>query len=233
MIHYHFNKGLEEAMKGVFDIIGPIMIGPSSSHTAGAARLGKLARAILGEKPSKVVVKLHGSFAKTYRGHGTDKAIVAGLLDFSAEDERIPEALACATATGMEVEFFRSDLGSAHPNTACLEMVGESGRKATVMGASVGGGNIVINQINGYQVELTGEYATLITIHEDRPGVVAYVTQVLAQEKINVAFMRVSRHDRGAEALMILESDEPISTQAYETVASISMVKLAMLVPPI
>lgn len=227
------SQGLEEILKGVFDIIGPIMIGPSSSHTAGAARLGKLARAILGEAPSQVLVKLHGSFAQTYRGHGTDKAIVAGLLDFSPDDERIPAAFNYAAAAGMKVEFAKSNLADAHPNTACLELVGKSGRKATVTGASIGGGNIVVNQINGYQVELTGEYATLITIHEDRPGVVAQVTQVLAQEKVNVAFMRVSRRERGAEALMIIESDEPISGNAYEAAAKLPSVKFAMLVPPI
>jgi len=222
-----------EIMKGVFDIIGPIMIGPSSSHTAGAARLGKLARAILGEAPCQVIVKLHGSFAKTYRGHGTDKAIAAGLLDFSADDERIPAALTLASKAGMKIEFIKSDLGAVHPNTACLEMLGKSGRKAVVMGSSIGGGSIIVTQINGYQVELTGEYATLITIHEDRPGVVAQVTQVLAQETVNVAFMRVSRQERGAEALMILESDEPISQLTYQIVATLPKIKLAMLVPPI
>ncbi len=220
-------------MKGVFDIIGPVMIGPSSSHTAGATRLGKLARAILGEEPCQVLVKLHGSFAKTYRGHGTDKALVAGLLGFSADDERIPTALTLAGAAGMKIEFIKADLGAVHPNTACLEMVGQSGRKAIVMGSSIGGGSIIVTKINGYQVELTGEYATLITIHEDRPGIVALVTQVLAQEEVNVAFMRVSRQERGAEALMILESDEPISHHAYDIVANIPRVKLAMLVPPI
>ncbi|MBP2646089.1 MAG: sdhB [Firmicutes bacterium] len=219
-------------MKGVFDIIGPIMIGPSSSHTAGATRLGKIARAILGEEPSQVMVRLHGSFAKTGRGHGTDKAIAAGLLGFSSDDERIPAALTLASAAGMKIEFTRRDFANVHPNTAVIEMVGKSGRKASVMGSSIGGGSIVVTQINGYQVELTGEYATLITIHEDRPGVVALVTQVLAQEKINVAFMRVSRQERGAEALMILESDEPISHQAYDIVANIPAVKVAMLVLP-
>ncbi|VBB07350.1 serine dehydratase beta chain [Lucifera butyrica] len=219
-------------MKGVFDIIGPVMIGPSSSHTAGATRLGKIARAILGEEPSRVLVKLHGSFAKTGRGHGTDKAIAAGLLGFSSDDERIPEALNLAAAAGMKIEFVRKNLANAHPNTAVIEMIGKSGRQASVMGCSVGGGNIIVTRINGYQVELTGEYATLITIHEDRPGVVSHVTQVLAQEKINVAFMRVSRQERGAEALMILESDEPISRQAYDVVANIPAVEVAMLVLP-
>jgi len=219
-------------MKGVFDIIGPVMIGPSSSHTAGATRLGKIARAILGEEPSTVIVRLHGSFAKTGRGHGTDKAIAAGLLGFSSDDERIPEALMLASAAGMKIEFVKQDFVKVHPNTALFEMVGRSGRKVSVMGSSIGGGSIIVTQINGYQVEFTGEYATLLTIHEDRPGVVALITQVLAKEKANVAFMRVSRQERGAEALMILESDEPISHQAYKIVSNIPAVKVAMLIVP-
>ncbi len=220
-------------MKGVFDIIGPIMIGPSSSHTAGAARLGKLARAILGEEVQQARILLHGSFAQTYRGHGTDKALVAGLLGFAADDERISSALTIAAEAGLAVEFVKADLGDVHPNTACIEMVGKSGRKAQVMGSSVGGGSIKITRINGYDVELTGEYATLITIHEDRPGVVALITHVLAQEAVNVAFMRVSRQERGAEALLILEADEPISRHVYDIVANLPKVKLAMLVEPI
>lgn len=220
-------------MKGVFDIIGPVMIGPSSSHTAGATRLGKIARAILGEAPSQVIVKLHGSFAKTYRGHGTDKAIVAGLLGFSPDDERIPDALTIASAAGIKIEFVKTHFANVHPNTACFEMVGESGTKAIVMGSSIGGGSIMVTEINGFQVKLTGEYGTLITIHEDRPGVIALVTKILAQEKINVAFMSVSRQERGADALMILESDEPISRHAYHMVANIPMVKSAMFVPPV
>ena len=220
-------------MKGVFDIIGPIMIGPSSSHTAGAARLGKVARTILSEEPCQAKIKLHGSFAQTYRGHGTDRAIVAGLLGFAADDERIRTSLSLAAAAGLAIEIEKVDLGAVHPNTVCIEMIGQSGRKAQVTGSSIGGGNIVVTKINGYDVELTCEYATLITIHEDRPGLVALVTQVLAQEAVNVAFMRLSRQERGAEALMIIEADEPISHHAYETVASLSNVKLAMLVPPI
>lgn len=220
-------------MKSVFDIIGPIMIGPSSSHTAGAARIGKLARAILGEIPTQATVKFHGSFAQTYLGHGTDKAIVAGLLGFSADDERIPEALTLAAQAGLAIEFVKADLGDVHPNTACIEMVGQSGRKAQVMGSSIGGGSVLITKINGYDVELTGEYATLITIHEDKPGIVALVTHILAQEAVNVAFMRVSRQERGAEALLILEADEPISHHAYELVAHLPKVKVAMLVSPI
>lgn len=220
-------------MKGVFDIIGPVMIGPSSSHTAGAARLGKLARKILGEEPRHVLVKLHGSFAETYRGHGTDKAIAAGLLDMDADDERLPEALVIAKKMQIDVEFVKADLGDVHPNTAYMEMTGCSGRKAQVMGKSIGGGNVVITMINGYQVELTGEYSTLITIHHDKPGVIALVTHVLAQEAVNVAFMRVSRSERGAEALLILEADEPISSHVYDVVAQLPQIKLAMLVPPL
>lgn len=220
-------------MRGVFDIVGPIMIGPSSSHTAGAARLGKMAHIILGEQPVEAVIELHGSFAQTYRGHGTDKALVAGLLGLSADDERLKTALDMAQDAGMTVKFTIKDLGDVHPNTAALSLIGASGRKVRVIGSSVGGGNIMITDINGYAVELTGEYYTLITIHRDRPGVIALVTHLLAQEGVNVAFMRVSRHERGAQALMILEADQPIPEHALEVVQHVAAIDVAMLVPPV
>ncbi|MDU2064041.1 MAG: L-serine ammonia-lyase, iron-sulfur-dependent subunit beta [Sporomusaceae bacterium] len=220
-------------MKSVFDIIGPVMIGPSSSHTAGAARLGRLARKILGEEVRQVQVKFHGSFAQTYRGHGTDRAIVAGLLDMAADDERLPEALELAKTAQIEIEFLKCDLGDVHPNTVCLEMTGRSGRRAEVTGSSLGGGSIIVNRINGYQVELTGEYFTLITIHQDKPGIVALITHILAQAGVNVAFMRVSRSERGAQALLILEADEPIAESVYEVVSNLPRIELAMLVPPL
>lgn len=220
-------------MRGVFDIVGPIMIGPSSSHTAGAARLGRMAHIILGEQPVTAIIELHGSFAQTYRGHGTDKALVAGLLGLAADDERLKTALEMAKNAGMAVSFVMKDFGDVHPNTAALSLTGASGRKVKVVGASVGGGNIMITEINGYAVELTGEYYTLITIHRDRPGVIALVTHLLAQEGVNIAFMRVSRHERGAQALMILETDQPIPEHALEVVRHVAAIEVAMLVPPV
>lgn len=220
-------------MRGVFDIVGPIMIGPSSSHTAGAVRLGKMARIILGEEPQDAVIELHGSFSQTYKGHGTDKALVAGLLGYGTDDERIRNALDIAKTQGLQVTFATIHLGDVHPNTVALLLTGSSGRKVRVVGASIGGGNIIITEVDGYPVELTGEYYTMITIHQDKPGIIASVTHALSQECVNIAFMRVSRQERGAQALMIIEADQAISEEALRLVSSICGVKVAILVPPV
>lgn len=220
-------------MRSVFDIIGPVMIGPSSSHTAGACRLGKLAAAILGETPVEAVIELHGSFAQTYRGHGTDKALVAGLLGFGTADEQLKDALTIAKERGLNVNFVTVNLGEVHPNTAALYLVGVSGRTVRVVGSSLGGGNVIISEIDGYPVELTGKYSTLITIHHDRPGVIAQITQILAKDNVNIAFMRVSRQERGANALMILEADQEIPAPVLAAVRDLPAVKLALLVQPI
>lgn len=217
---------------GVFDIIGPVMIGPSSSHTAGAARLGKMAGTILGEVPVKAVITLYGSFAQTYKGHGTDKALVAGLMGFAADDERIKDALSLAEKSGLEV-VFKSSQGDYHPNTAEFELSGVSGKKARVRGASLGGGSIRITSIDGYEVEFAGEYYTLITIHQDKPGVIANITQILAQQNVNIAFMRVSRKQKGAQALMILETDQPIALRAINAMNELSGIQSALVVQPI
>lgn len=220
-------------MQGVFDIVGPIMIGPSSSHTAGAARLGRLSRAILGEPVLKAKVDFHGSFAKTYRGHGTDKALCAGLLDMKPDDKRIAESLELAKEEGIQVEFHAVDLGEVHPNTAAIQLTGRSGRKVRVMGSSVGGGSIVVTQIDEYAVELRGNYDTLLTIHHDKPGVISLITHILAQKAVNVAFMRVSRQERGAKALLMLEADEALSERAMTMIRNIPAVELALRVPPV
>lgn len=221
-------------MYGVFDIIGPVMIGPSSSHTAGAARLGKMARTILGEEPSSAFIELHGSFAQTYRGHGTDKALVAGLLGFNTDDVGIKDALSTAPQRGLNVTFKSVDLGdSAHPNTAVFHLSGVSGRKVKVVGASTGGGNIKITEIDGYAVELTGEYHTLISIHKDKPGVIALITHMLAQEGVNIAFMRVSRREKGLQALAIIEADIPLPAHILTAINSIPAVQLSLLIPPL
>lgn len=220
-------------MPGVFDIVGPIMIGPSSSHTAGAARLGKMAGIILGERPKRAEIELHGSFAQTYRGHGTDKAIVAGLMGFEADDPRIREALSLAGQAGIEVVFRTVELGDAHPNTAVIHLTGPSGRKIRMAGASVGGGNILVTSIDGYEVALTGEYHTLISIHHDKPGVVAALTGILAKEEVNIAFMRVSRRERGSQALAIIEADQAIPEQVTKMVGEFPSIERAFLIPPL
>lgn len=220
-------------MRGVFDIIGPIMIGPSSSHTAGAARLGLMAGKILGEKPVKAEILLHGSFAQTYRGHGTDKALLGGILGFAPEDMRLREALNIAAQQGLVYSFAPVDIPEAHPNTAIIKLTGESGRVIQVEGASVGGGNIKITRIGDFDVDLTGKYPALIIVHKDRPGVVNRVTSILARYKINIAYMRVSRKMRGQEAMMILETDDELSTEVVEDCSEIPRLLKAFAIPAI
>ena len=194
----------------VFDLLGPIMVGPSSSHTAGAVRLGAMARKILGEEPVKGTLSLHGSFAKTGKGHGTNLALIAGLLGMDTDDERIPEAINMAKDRGLNFNFKIADLGDVHPNTVKFELQGRTGCQAQVVGSSIGGGTIVIREINDFKVEIRGDYPTLVILHQDLPGLVAQVALLLATAQTNIARMLVSREKRGAQALMVLETDELI-----------------------
>lgn len=220
-------------MRGVFDIVGPVMIGPSSSHTAGAVRLGLMARAILGEEPVRAGIQLTGSFARTYRGHGTDKALAAGILGFMPDDVRIREALSLAASMGLELAFQKVDIPDAPPNTAVIHLTGTEGRTVKVQGASVGGGNIRITGIDRFAVDLTGELPALITIHRDQPGVMMRVTSILAEEGLNIAFMRLSRQRRGEMAMMILELDELPSAAAVTACRDLDVVEQAFAVPSI
>lgn len=220
-------------MKGVFDIVGPIMIGPSSSHTAGAVRLGLMASRILDEDVKSVEIQLHGSFAQTYRGHGTDRALMAGIMGFQPEDERIRDALDIARERGIDFQFSKVDLPDAHPNTAIMRLVGSSGRKTVVQGCSIGGGNITITEIDGYSVHLSGEYPSLLIVHEDRPGVITQVTAVISRYNVNVAFMRLSRKNRGSLALMILETDEIVPDEAVDECNQVYSVQRVFHIPSI
>lgn len=204
-----------------FDVIGPKMIGPSSSHTAGAARLGKVARKISRNKIQKVVFMLHGSFAKTYRGHGTDKALVAGILGMEPNDENLKKSMEIAKNKGLEYEFIETDLGEAHPNTVKILMTDKQGHQSEMVGSSIGGGNIKVTQINGLTVEFTGEYPTLVVRQIDQPGVIANVTKILGKFEINVAFMRVFRQKKGKDAFMIIETDHEISIEVIDQVKAI------------
>lgn len=200
---------------GLFDIVGPIMVGPSSSHTAGAVRLGLATRRILGTEVQKAKIALHGSFAATYWGHRTDVALIAGLLGMGMADERIPQALDLAKEAGLDFSFESRDLGDVfansdvHPNSVEIQAEG-SGEKVIVAGASVGGGRINLFSIDGFPVEVDGMYTVLMTRHRDEPGVIAEVTKVLAIHGINIAFLDVSRKMRGSEALLLAETDDPI-----------------------
>lgn len=190
------------------------MIGPSSSHTAGAVRLGLLARALFGERLDAARISLHGSFASTGRGHGTDLALVAGLLGFAPDDPRIREAMRLAEESGLSVSFDEANLGEVHPNSARLELTGSDGRTMRVIGSSLGGGDVVVSSLDGFDVDMTGDRPTLLVEHRDRPGQIAAVTSVLAEEGVNVASMRVAREARGARAMMIIETDAPVSDSA-------------------
>ena len=205
--------------RSVFDVIGPVMIGPSSSHTAGAVRLGRLARAVFGEQPASARITLHGSFASTGRGHGTDLALIAGLLGLAPDDERIRTADAEARAAGMDVVFAEADLGEVHPNTARIELSSADGRTVTVQGSSIGGADVVLTAIDTFDVTITGELPVLVVEHQDQPGVIASVSAVLAEYGVNIASMEVSREKRGARALMVMETDHSVHDDALAAVA--------------
>ncbi len=196
---------------GVFDILGPVMIGPSSSHTAGAARIGKMARNIAGPDFDRVEFHLHGSFAKTYKGHGTDKALVAGVMGMEPHDLRLSRSMEIAEENEIAIDFYEIDLGAVHPNTVKVVIHSRKGSKTEVTASSVGGGNIVVSEINGYAIKVRGEYPAIVIMHQDRPGVISDVTALLSKNRINIAKMRVGRKEKGLGASMVIETDEVIS----------------------
>lgn len=219
--------------RSVFDIIGPVMIGPSSSHTAGAVRLGALALAVFGAQPVRARISLHGSFATTGRGHGTDLALVAGLLGMAPDDPRIPKALTLASDAGLDVSFETVDLGEVHPNTAEFELEDADGRIAHVRGSSLGGGDVVVTDLDGFEVQLSGELPVLLVDHLDRPGEIAAVTGILAESGVNIASMQVSREKRGARALMLIETEPQVDRVTAERVSVQPGVNSVRLVPAV
>ena len=203
-------------MINIFDMMGPVMVGPSSSHTAGAARIGNMGRTLLGEEVARADIGLHGSFAETGFGHGTDRALLAGLLGMKPDDLRIPNAYEEANRAGMAYSFRTVELRDAHPNTALLELTGKSGKQLTLQASSIGGGAIVVNKIDGIDVNFTGDVNTLIVRNQDESGSVAAITSILSQVHINVANMSVNRHRRGGDALMVIETDQHIKPRQVE-----------------
>lgn len=203
-------------MINIFDMMGPVMVGPSSSHTAGAARIGNMGRTLLGEEVARADIGLYGSFAETGYGHGTDRALLAGLLGMKPDDLRIPNAYEEADRAGMAYSFRTVELRDAHPNTALLELTGKSGKKLTLQASSIGGGAIVVNKIDGIDVNFTGDFNTLIVRNQDESGSVAAITSILSQVHINVANMSVNRHRRGGDALMVIETDQHIKPRQVE-----------------
>ena len=204
----------------VFDIIGPVMIGPSSSHTAGAARIGRVARDLFGRQPQWVRIHLYGSFAETYRGHGTDVAIVGGLLDYDTYDERIKTAFDDAKEAGMQYEFIPEEAHKEHPNTARLVMGDDSG-EMSVEGISIGGGKIEISEVNGFKLRLTGGMPAILVVHNDRTGCIANVANCLAMHNVNIGHMEVSRIERGHTALMVIEVDQNIDERILQQISFI------------
>ena len=194
----------------VFDIVGPIMTGPSSSHTAGAVRIGRTARILLGEEPVVAKILLHGSFAETYKGHGTDKALMAGIMGMLPDDSRIRNSLQIAKERGIQHSFTPVSLNNAHPNTAIIELSSKDGSKIKIQGSSIGGGNILITAFNDMAVEFSNQYATLIVLHQDKPGVISEVAYSCAQEKINICSLKLSRTEKGGKAVMTIETDDEI-----------------------
>lgn len=209
----------------IFDVIGPVMVGPSSSHTAGAVRIGFIANQVAGGVPARSDFYLHGSFAETYQGHGTDKALVGGVLGMSPDDEQLRNSLRIALLKGMVYNFNPVDLGNVHPNTVKIVMHTHDGNIHEVVGSSTGGGGIVISSIDNAKVEFTNEYPTILTIHEDKPGVIASLTDDLAQAGINVAFLKVFRSSRGSDATMVVETDNPIPVGVLKNIDKIEGIK--------
>ena len=192
----------------IFDIIGPVMVGPSSSHTAGAVINGNVGRKVLGDDVRKAVIEFHGSFLMTGKGHGTDRALVAGLLGMKVDDSNIPRSFEIAEERGLEYHMEAVDLGDAHPNSVRMTLFSETSKMVTVIAASIGGGRIEICEVDGLRTKFSGDYPTLIINNEDRPGLVKDVTFLLANNQVNIGSMQVHRSSRGENAVMVLECEQ-------------------------
>lgn len=200
----------------LFDIVGPVMVGPSSSHTAGAVRIGYVARKLLAVPVVKAEILLYGSFLATGRGHGTRQAIVAGLLGMMPDDARVPESIRLAQESGMELSFGEAKLREGHPNSAQLFLTGEDGRKLEIVGESIGGSRINIASIDGLSANFSGDYPTLIVHNLDQPGHVAEVTSMLAHKSVNIATMQLYRAGRGSHAVMVIECDQEVTEESLK-----------------
>ena len=216
-------------MVSLLDIIGPVMVGPSSSHTAGACRLGLLARCLVGGTPQTARIELHGSFARTGEGHGTDKAIVGGLMGYRPDDERLRDALDTAEREGLDYRFEKTTLGEdadVHPNTVRIS-VARAGRESVMTGSSLGAGRVLVTEIDGYPVEINGNYNTIVLVAEDVKGSIAAIATILAANAINVATLKVSRQRPGGDAFMVWEIDERPDEKVRDTIRSLPWVRWA------
>jgi L-serine dehydratase len=220
-------------MVSLLDIIGPVMVGPSSSHTAGACRIGLFARGLVDGQPDSAKVELHGSFARTGTGHGTDRAIAGGLLGFFPDDERLRDSLELAEKAGMALTFANTKLrGDHHPNTTRIT-VKRGAQEAVVTGSSLGAGRILITDVDGFGVEVTGALPALVCVAQDVPGIVAMVTSALARAGENIATMRVSRRQKGGDAIHIYELDSLASPEALKVLGAIPAIRMIRSIPRI
>jgi L-serine dehydratase len=204
----------------ILDVMGPVMVGPSSSHTAGTARLGRVAHEILDDEPVSVEFHLHPPLAATYRGHGSDFALVGGSIGLNVDDPRIPEAIRIAEQMGLEISFSEEDLGDVHPNTVRV-LIRSRNREAEIIGSSIGGGVIEVFKINGFQARFKGDSPTLLLFYRDRPGMISEVTAIIAEEAINIASLYCSRKQRGKDAFMQIDVDSPVSGAALARISAV------------
>lgn len=215
-------------MVSLLDIIGPVMVGPSSSHTAGACRLGLLARDLVGGTPQSALLELHGSFARTGEGHGTDKALVAGMLGFRPDDERIRTALEIADGEGLEYKFEKTTLSDeSHPNSVRIT-VSLGPRRAVMVGSSLGAGRILVSEIDGYPVDIAGGYYTVVILAADVKGSIAKMTHILTEHDINIATLKLTRKQRGGDAFIVIECDDNPGEEVRDEIRSLTWVRWAM-----
>ena len=203
----------------MLDIIGPVIVGPSSSHTAGAVKIGYISRRLLGGTVKKADIFFHGSFLATGKGHGTDRALVAGLLGFPVDDPRIPDSFRYAEEAGMEYRLSGIDLGDVHPNSVKLRLQGGEGQKIEIVAASVGGGAIRVTEIDGLPANFSGDYPTLVVTNLDQPGHVTEITSMLSHKSINIATMQLYRSAKGGHAVIVLECDQEVPADAIRWLA--------------
>lgn len=213
----------------IFDIIGPIMIGPSSSHTAGAVRIGRAALGLLDDEAGAALITLSGSFARTHRGHGTDKALIAGLMGMAVDDLRIRDSLSLAKEAGLSYEFRLEDLPEAHPNTAIIDLSGKNGGHVVMRACSVGGGAIRVEELNGLAVSFSGALDTLVISHTDAPGVIANVSSLIAALSVNIATMQVFRRNAGGDAVMVIETDNAPDAECVRMIRRLRGIRTANL----
>lgn len=221
-------------MSSIFDIIGPVTVGPSSSHTAGAIRIGQVARLLLGSDVCHAVITFYGSFADTWRGHGTDKAVVGGLMGLAMDDPLIRTSIAEAARLGLEFEIRTGEDGRFHPNTVAIEAEGEGGSgRVRIRASSVGGGNIRLDAMDGYELGVSCAMPTLIVPHNDHPGVVAAITAALSAKGTNIASMMVSRARRGGSAVAVIETDGDVDVETRECIGELPGIEKVIHVPQV